>query len=65
MKLLKKIYLKISLYFAKYQFREAKSIWYNISGETGSISERASYNTVCKYESRVKELERKIKFLEI
>jgi hypothetical protein len=59
MKLLKKIYLNISLYTTKYQFRVAKSVWYNCRiYEPGTISEKASYNTVCKYESRVRELER-------
>jgi hypothetical protein len=66
MKLLKKIYLNIDLYFTKYQFREARSVWYNCRiYEPGTISEQAAYNVLCKYENKVHDLKRKIKFLDI
>lgn len=66
MKILKKINLRIKLHFTKYQFREARSIWYTSRiYESGSVSEQAAYNILCEYESKVKNLEKELKLLEI
>lgn len=66
MKILKKINLRIKLHFTKYQFREARSIWYTARiYEPGSITEQATYNVLCDYESKVKNLKRELKLLEI
>lgn len=54
--MIKKILLIIKLQSAKYQLREAISIWYQCKSQ-------ASFNIVLSYESKVLELEDEIKKL--
>ncbi len=52
---MKKIILKIKLYFLNDQFRTAKTLWYQ---SIGTDSEQAAYNIVLKYESEVEILKK-------
>jgi len=52
--MIKKIRLRIKLQSARYQLREAISLWYQCKSQ-------ASFNIVLSYESKVLELEDKIK----
>jgi len=62
MRLINRIILRIKLYFAEYQFREAKSIWYN---SRGTSSEEAAYNVLLKYQSLFNQAKRNFKLSEI